>query len=126
MVVRFEGIDFIGMERAAGLQHYERRIEENGSRRQCKKAHISGSWYWFPLVRLPVVPKLSHRRILGEAIRHRRKLAALSQEVLAEKAELSTKYLGEVERGTVNISVDALLRIAKSLRVRLRDLVDEI
>lgn len=72
------------------------------------------------------MPNLPHRRILGEAIRHRRKLAAMIQDVLAEKADLSTKYLGEVERGTVNISVDALLRIAKSLRVRLRDLVDAI
>lgn len=46
----------------------------------------------------------------------------MSQEILAEKAELSPKYVGEVERGTVNISVDALVRIARALRLRVNDL----
>ena len=50
----------------------------------------------------------------------------MSQDVLAEKSELSAKYLGEVERGAANISVDALLRIAKALGVYLRDLVKEL
>jgi transcriptional regulator with XRE-family HTH domain len=47
----------------------------------------------------------------------------LSQEKLAEKASLSYKYLGEVERGYVNVSLDSLMRIAKALKVKLRDLV---
>lgn len=63
-----------------------------------------------------------HRRILGETIRTRRKLAALSQESLAERADLTAKFLGEVERGYVNISVDALARIAKALRIGVHDL----
>jgi len=50
----------------------------------------------------------------------------LSQEQLAEKADLSYKYLGEVERGCVNISLDSLVRIAKALRVALHDLTDEL
>jgi len=45
---------------------------------------------------------------------------------LAEKADLSYKYLGEVERGVVNISLDSLVRIAKALRVKLRDLTNEL
>jgi transcriptional regulator with XRE-family HTH domain len=68
------------------------------------------------------VPRQQHRRILGETIRTYRKQAAVTQEVLAEQAELSPKYLGEVERGIVNISVDALVRIAKALRVSVNDL----
>lgn len=48
----------------------------------------------------------------------------MSQERLAEKSDLSPKYLGEVERGVVNISLDALMRIAKALRVGVPDLVD--
>jgi transcriptional regulator with XRE-family HTH domain len=68
------------------------------------------------------VPRQQHRRILGETIRTCRKRNALSQELLAEKAELSSKYVGEVERGMVNISVDALARIAKALRVGVNDL----
>ena len=50
----------------------------------------------------------------------------MSQEKLAEKAELSYKYLGEVERGCVNVSLDSLMRIARALGVRLGDLIDEL
>jgi transcriptional regulator with XRE-family HTH domain len=67
---------------------------------------------------------LQHRRIVGENIRSYRKQAQMSQEKLAEKADLSPKYLGEVERGIVNISLDALMRIAKALKVGVPDLVD--
>ena len=64
-----------------------------------------------------------HRRIVGQKIRAYRKQTGLSQEELAEKASLSYKYLGEVERGYVNVSLDSLMRIAKALKVKLRDLV---
>jgi transcriptional regulator with XRE-family HTH domain len=64
-----------------------------------------------------------HRRILGETVRCYRKQAGLSQEKLAEKAELSPVFISLVERGVENISVDALARIAKALSVRVRDLV---
>jgi transcriptional regulator with XRE-family HTH domain len=50
----------------------------------------------------------------------------MSQEKLAEKADLSYKYVGEVERGYVNISLDSLVRIARALGIRLRDLVNDI
>jgi transcriptional regulator with XRE-family HTH domain len=46
----------------------------------------------------------------------------MSQEKLAEKADLNPKYIGEVERGTMNISVDALARIAHALKTRVGDL----
>ncbi|MGB7749526.1 MAG: helix-turn-helix transcriptional regulator [Verrucomicrobiia bacterium] len=68
----------------------------------------------------------SHRQIVGQKIRACRKQAGLTQEKLAEKADLTYKYVGEVERGTVNISLDSLVRIAKALRVSLRDFVDEL
>jgi transcriptional regulator with XRE-family HTH domain len=63
---------------------------------------------------------------LGENIRINRKKARLSQEKLAEAAELSPKYLGEVERGCVNSSLDALVRISKALGVPLRKLMADI
>jgi XRE family transcriptional regulator, regulator of sulfur utilization len=47
----------------------------------------------------------------------------LSQEKLAEKADLSYKYVGEVERGQENVSLDALFRIATALKVSLADLI---
>lgn len=73
---------------------------------------------------LPAVPLPLHRRQLGKAVLDRRKRAGFTQETLAEKADLSAKYIGEVERGKVNISVDTLARIARALRVRVKDLFD--
>jgi transcriptional regulator with XRE-family HTH domain len=66
----------------------------------------------------------NHRRLLGEAIRKHRKETRFTQEYLAEKAELHPVYVGRVERGEITISIDALLRIAKALKVRVRDLVE--
>jgi transcriptional regulator with XRE-family HTH domain len=63
-----------------------------------------------------------HRRILGQTLRDLRKGAGLSQEKLAEKADLSGKYIGELERGVVNVSVDVLVRLAKALGVNVQDL----
>lgn len=64
-----------------------------------------------------------HRRLLGEAIRAKRKRAELSQEGLAEKADLSTVFISRVERGKESPSLDSLVKIARALEVRVRDLV---
>ena len=68
---------------------------------------------------------VQHRRILGEAIRTYRKKARFSQEKLAEKASLHPVYIGMVERAERTISVDALVRIAKALGVKVNDLISE-
>ena len=49
----------------------------------------------------------------------------MTQEKLGELADLNPKYIGEVERSEKTISVDSLVRIAKALNVRLRDLVKD-
>jgi transcriptional regulator with XRE-family HTH domain len=69
---------------------------------------------------------LRHQKIIGEAIRRYRKRAGLSQEKLAEKADLHPVYVGELERGEEAASVSALVRIAKALGVRVRNLVDKL
>jgi transcriptional regulator with XRE-family HTH domain len=66
------------------------------------------------------------RRLLGGGIRKYRKLAGLTQEKLAEKVDLNPVYMGQIERGYKVPSVDALLRIAKALKVHLRDLVADL
>jgi len=66
-----------------------------------------------------------HRRILGENIRAYRKRAGLSQEKLAEKADLSTVFISNLECGKMTISVDSLARVAKSLGVSLQSLFAE-
>jgi len=60
---------------------------------------------------------------MGEAIRVQRKMLKMSQEKLAEKADLSTTFISDLERGRVNVAVDSLLRIAKALNMRVRDIV---
>lgn len=67
-----------------------------------------------------------HRRALGDKIRGYRKQAGLSQEKLAEKADLHHNFVGEVERGNMEISLTSMLKIAKALKVKVRDLVAEI
>jgi transcriptional regulator with XRE-family HTH domain len=63
---------------------------------------------------------LPHRKRIGEAIRNRRNAAGFTQEKLAEKADLNPKYLGEIERGEKIISIEALMRVAKAVKVPLR------
>ena len=66
------------------------------------------------------------RKLLGEGIRKYRKIEGLTQEKLAEKVDLNPVCMGQIERGYKVPTVDVLLRIAKALKVRLRDLVHEL
>jgi ribosome-binding protein aMBF1 (putative translation factor) len=65
-------------------------------------------------------------KTLGATVRRYRKQAGMSQEKLAEKAELHPVYLGKVERGEQWISLHALLRVAAALGVRGRDLLGDL
>jgi transcriptional regulator with XRE-family HTH domain len=64
---------------------------------------------------------LRHRKIIGDAVRLHRKNAGLTQEKLAEAVDLNPKYLGEIERGEKIISIEALLRIAKALKISIQE-----
>jgi y4mF family transcriptional regulator len=72
---------------------------------------------------MPIIAK--HRKSMGEAIRVYRKRMKLSQEKLAEKADLSTTFISDLERGQVNVAVDSLLRIAHALGVQVRDIIKD-
>ena len=78
-----------------------------------------------PLVSTSVATRAFHRKLLAQAIRSARKKAGLTQERLGELADLNPKYIGEVERMEKNISLDALVRIAAALKLRVRDLVKD-
>ena len=67
-----------------------------------------------------------YRKILGENIRTHRRNLKWSQETLAEKSDLHHNYIGDIERGEENVSVDALRRIAVALGVQLADLVRDV
>lgn len=62
------------------------------------------------------------RRKLGARIKELRKAAGITQEELGEKASLNYKFIGELERGQVNVSLDSLSRIVEALRVNIADL----
>ena len=65
-------------------------------------------------------------RLLGETVRARRKKARLSQEQLAEKADQTRNYIGDIERAEKKITLETLAKIAKALRCRVRDLTWDI
>ena len=67
--------------------------------------------------------RLHHRKAFGNAIRSYRRKAGLTQEKLAERAELHHNFIGEVERGNMECSLTSMLKIARGLGVRVRDLV---
>jgi transcriptional regulator with XRE-family HTH domain len=73
-----------------------------------------------------VAANLKHRKILGETIRSYRKTAEMSQEKLAEKADLHHNYVGELERGEKAASIDTLVKVAKALDVHARDLLKDL
>jgi transcriptional regulator with XRE-family HTH domain len=64
------------------------------------------------------------RKFLGQRLRALRKQRLLSQERLGERAGLSGKFIGEVERGEKSISMDSLYRVSVALEVPMRDLTD--
>lgn len=61
---------------------------------------------------------------LGKRIRSLREKHGLSQAKLAELSGLSSKYLGEIERGEGNVSIERLYDIANSLNTPIITLMD--
>jgi transcriptional regulator with XRE-family HTH domain len=55
-----------------------------------------------------------------------RRAKGLSQEALAEKAELHRNYVGGIERGERNVGLRNIVRLARALGVTTSDLVKGI
>jgi len=55
-------------------------------------------------------------------IRSLRSKRGISQEDLGEEADLSYKFIGEIERGQTNPSLNVLIKIAFALNVSVSDL----
>ena len=62
----------------------------------------------------------------GLTVRRLRENKGLSQEKLAELAGIHRTYIGDVERGTRNIAVVNMTRIAKALGTSLSRLIAEM
>lgn len=64
--------------------------------------------------------------IIGERIRIARKKAGLSQEKLAELAGVHPTYVGQLERGEKNATIESIYRISSALNTPLDRLFEKI
>ena len=60
----------------------------------------------------------------GNALRACRTRQRLTQEELAERSGLSHKFIGEIERGLGNPTIETVSRIAAALAISIGDLFD--
>ncbi|MEW6609572.1 MAG: helix-turn-helix transcriptional regulator [bacterium] len=58
----------------------------------------------------------------GQRVRELRQIQGLTQEELAEKAELHSTYIGTIERGEQNLSLGSIEKVAKGLGVSIAEL----
>jgi len=63
------------------------------------------------------------RKEIGANVQSFRKRAGLRQKKLGEKADLHPVSISEVERGTKAVSVEALWKLSRALRVRMASLL---
>jgi transcriptional regulator with XRE-family HTH domain len=59
----------------------------------------------------------------GSRVRDSRQAASLTQEGLAERAGVHWSYIGQVERGQVNLTLHNMVKLARALDVDLAELV---
>lgn len=64
--------------------------------------------------------------IFGSNVRRIRKSIGLSQEKLAEKIGIHRTYIGSIERGERNVSLNNIVAIAQALDTSISDLFDGI
>jgi len=67
----------------------------------------------------------AHKRI-GESVRYFRHQRGMTQETLAEKANLHPVYISQVERADRAVTIDALLKITRALGIKLRDVIGDL
>ena len=70
--------------------------------------------------------EIDPRVAFGRTVRRLRENKVLSQEKLAELAGIHRTYIGDVERGTRNIALVNMTRIAKALGTSLSRLIAEM
>ena len=62
---------------------------------------------------------------VGSAVRAARRQASLPRHALADAAGISERYIGQLETGRANISLNVLQKIAQALDVEITDLLEQ-
>ena len=71
-----------------------------------------------------LIQKMSELTVsFGLKVREQRKLKKLSQEKLALLCNIDRSYMGRIERGEVNITIEKLYELAKVLNIEVKTLL---
>lgn len=62
----------------------------------------------------------------GERLRAMRKQKGMSQDTLSRISDIDRSYVGRMDRGEVNITIDKLYAIARALECQPSDLLPQI
>jgi len=62
------------------------------------------------------------KKLIGLRVKELRRSGGMSQEVLAEKTGISSKYLSSIERGKENPTLDTFINLAKALTIELLEI----
>ena len=62
---------------------------------------------------------------IGKLIRNKRIELNMTQEFLALQCSIDRSYMGRIERGEVNITIEKIYELAKSLDVSVKDLLPD-
>lgn len=73
-------------------------------------------------ISLHVMATSNIRTKFGSKVRAFRIKQGYSQETLADVAGLHRTYIGSIERGEQNVSIDNIAKLAKALRITVADL----
>lgn len=62
----------------------------------------------------------------GKKVKELRQIRKFSQEDLALEADLDRTYVNSIENGRRNVSLVNIEKIAKALKVKVKDLLEEV
>lgn len=64
------------------------------------------------------------RKLVGRRVRERRLKLGLTQQELADRAGLHRSYLGDIELGRRNVTIESIAKIARALEVDIPSLFE--
>ena len=62
-------------------------------------------------------------KLIGKRIKEHRKSKSMTQEVLAEKADVTVGYISQIERGICKVNLDTMSVIANILECEVTDFI---